>query len=620
MLFALCFRIGYIMLFQADFLMEKAEELHNRERVIKSERGNILDRNGEPIAVNKSVTCVSVIHNQITDKEKVIEVLCDKLELEYDFVKKKVDNKVALERIKMNVDKEVADEIREYDLDGVVIDEDYKRVYPYSTLASHVIGFVGKDNQGIIGLEVKYDEYLKGEVGMILTKTNAKGIEIENVAEGRREPVPGNHLVTSLDVNIQKYAEQALEKVLISKNANRGSIIVMNPQNGEIYAMANKPDFDLNDPFYLGDLQVDSTEEQQNILNQIWRNYCINDTYEPGSTFKVVTASAGLEEGVVELDDTFFCPGYSIVADRRIRCHKAGGHGSETFVQGVQNSCNPVFMAVAERLGVDNFLKYFDKFGLLQKTGIDLPGEAVSIMHKKDNIGPVELATMSFGQSFQITPLQLVRAGAAVVNGGRLVTPHLGVEIINPDGETLETLQYDNSKTAISKETSDTMATLLESVVSEGTGRRCYVPGYKVGGKTATSEKLPRSSNKYISSFLGFAPADNPQVIALVLVDEPEGIYYGGTVAAPVIRELYENILPYMGINPQYVQRDFDEFKVGEITIPDLLGKNKDEASKILKDIELEIVNIGNGDTITEQFPLPNDKVNRDSKLILFAE
>ncbi|GKX29080.1 stage V sporulation protein D [Vallitalea longa] len=600
--------------------MEKAEELHNRERVIKSERGNILDRNKEPIAVNKSVTCVSVIHNQITDKEKVIEVLCDKLELEYDFVKKKVENKVALERIKMNVEKEVADEIREYDLDGVVIDEDYKRIYPYSTLASHVIGFVGKDNQGIIGLEVKYDEYLKGEVGMILTKTNAKGIEIENVAEGRREPVPGNHLVTSLDVNIQKYAEQALEKVLISKNANRGSIIVMNPQNGEIYAMANKPDFDLNDPFYLGDLQVDSTKEQQNILNQIWRNYCINDTYEPGSTFKVVTASAGLEEGVVKLDDTFFCPGYSIVADRRIRCHKAGGHGSETFVEGVQNSCNPVFMAVAERLGVDNFLKYFDKFGLLHKTGIDLPGEAVSIMHKKANIGPVELATMSFGQSFQITPLQLIRAGASVVNGGKLVTPHLGVEIIDPDGEIVEILEYDNSKTAISKETSDTMATLLESVVSEGTGRRCYVPGYKVGGKTATSEKLPRSSNKYISSFLGFAPADNPQVIALVLVDEPEGIYYGGTVAAPVIRELYENILPYMGINPQYVQRDFDEFKVGEVTIPDLLGKNIDEAKKILKDIELEIVNIGNGDTITEQFPLPNDKVNRDSKLILFAE
>ncbi|GMQ59910.1 stage V sporulation protein D [Vallitalea sediminicola] len=608
------------MICKADFLQEKAEELHNRERVIKAERGSILDRNGVPIAVNKSVTCVSVIHNQITDKEKVIEVLCDKLELEYEYVKKKVQNKVALERIKMNVEKEIADEIREYGLDGIVIDEDYKRIYPFSTLGSHVIGFVGRDNQGIIGLEVKYDKYLKGEVGMILTKTNAKGIEIENLAESRKDPVDGYHLVTSMDINIQKYAEQALEKVLISKNANRGSIIVMNPQNGEIYAMANKPDFDLNDPFYLGDLQIESSEEQQKILNQIWRNYCINDTYEPGSTFKVVTASAGLEEKVVKLDDTFFCPGYSIVADRRIRCHKAGGHGSETFIQGVQNSCNPVFMAVAERLGVDKFLKYFDKFGLLTKTGIDLPGEAVSIMHKKANIGPVELATMSFGQSFQITPLQLVRAGSAVVNGGKLVTPHFGVEILNEDGEPVETLKYDNSKTAISKETSDTMAALLESVVSEGTGRRCYVPGYKVGGKTATSEKLPRSSNKYISSFLGFAPADNPQVIALVLVDEPEGIYYGGTVAAPVIRELYENILPYMGINPKYVQRDFDEFKVGEITIPDLLGENIDEAKKILKDIELEVVNIGNGETITEQFPLPDDKVNRDSKLILFAD
>ncbi|GMQ65063.1 stage V sporulation protein D [Vallitalea sp. AN17-2] len=608
------------MICRADFLQEKAEELHNRERVIKAERGSILDRNGIPIAVNKSVTCVSVIHNQITDKEKVIEVLCDKLEMDYDLVKKKVENKVALERIKMNVEKEVADEIREYDLDGIIIDEDYKRIYPFSTLGSHVIGFVGKDNQGIIGLEVKYDKYLKGEVGMILTRTNAKGIEIENLAESRKDPVAGYHLVTSMDVNIQKYAEQALEKVLISKNANRGSIIVMNPQNGEIYAMANKPDFDLNEPFDLGDLQIESSEEQQKILNQIWRNYCINDTYEPGSTFKVVTASAGLEEKAVKLDDTFFCPGYSIVADRRIRCHKAGGHGSETFVQGVQNSCNPVFMAVAERLGVERFLKYFDKFGLLTKTGIDLPGEAVSIMHKKANIGPVELATMSFGQSFQITPLQLIRAGSAVVNGGKLITPHFGVEILNQDGVPIETLKYDNSKTAISKETSDTMANLLESVVSEGTGRRCYVPGYKVGGKTATSEKLPRSSNKYISSFLGFAPADNPQVIALVLVDEPEGIYYGGTVAAPVIRELYENILPYMGINPKYVQRDFDEFKVGEITIPDLLGVNIDEAKKILKDIELEIVNIGNGETITEQFPLPNDKVNRDSKLILFAD
>lgn len=612
------------MIIQADFLQEKAEDLHNRERVIKAERGNILDRNGIPMAVNKSVTCVSIIHNQITEKkEKVISVLCEELELDRAYVeKKKVNNRVALERIKTNVDKEVADKIRAFDLDGVVIDEDYKRIYPFfSNLASHVIGFVGKDNQGIIGLEVKYDKYLKGEVGKILTQTNAKGIELENIAESRKEPVPGYHLVTSMDVNIQKYAEQALEKVLISKNAKRGSIIVMNPQNGEIYAMANKPDFDLNDPFNLGDLKTNNSEENQKLLNGIWRNYCINDTYEPGSTFKVVTASAGLEEKVVELDDSFFCPGYSIVADRRIRCHKAGGHGSENFIEGVQNSCNPVFMAIAERLGVNNFLKYFEQFGLMTKTGIDLPGEAVSIMHKKDKIGPVELATMSFGQSFQITPLQLIRAGSSVVNGGKLITPHFGVEVLNQDGDIEEELTYDSSKRAISEATSETMAQILESVVSEGTGRRCYVPGYRVGGKTATSEKLPRSSNKYISSFfLGFAPADNPSVIALVLIDEPVGIYYGGTVAAPVIREVYENILPYMGINPKYEQRDFDEFKIGEITIPNLVGLSTDEANKLLKELELEIVSLGEGETIIEQFPLPDDKVNRGSKLILFAD
>lgn len=620
LLLLLIVRVGYIMIAQADFLQEKAEELHNRERVIKAERGNILDRNGVPLAVNKSVTCVSVIHNQITEKEKVINILSETLELDRALVEKKVNNRVALERIKMNVDKEVADKLRAYDLDGVVIDEDYKRIYPFSNLASHVLGFVGKDNQGIIGLEVKYDKYLAGEVGKILTQTNAKGIELDNIAESRQEPVPGFHLVTSMDVNIQKYAEQALEKVLISKQAKRGSIIVMNPQNGEIYAMANKPDFDLNDPFYLGDLKTANSEENQKILNGIWRNYCINDTYEPGSTFKVVTASAGLEEKVVKLDDRFHCPGYSIVADRRIRCHKAGGHGSEDFVEGVQNSCNPVFMAIADRLGVNDFLKYFKQFGLMTKTGIDLPGEAVSIMHKKDKIGPVELATMSFGQSFQITPLQLIRAGSSVINGGRLITPHFGVEILNQDGDVEEVLKYDSSKQAISEATSATMAQILESVVSEGTGRRCYVPGYKVGGKTATSEKLPRSSNKYISSFLGFAPADNPSVIALVLVDEPVGIYYGGTVAAPVIREVYENILPYMDINPKYEQRDFDEFKIGEIDIPDLVGLSVKEAKSMIKDLELEVVELGEGETIIEQFPLPSDKVNRGSKLILFAD
>lgn len=557
-LVGLMFRVGYIMIFQADFLQEKAEELHNRERAIKAKRGIIMDRNGIPIAVNQSVTRISVIHNQITETEKVIQVLSDELELEYDDVKDKVNNVVALQIIKTNVDKEIASKIRSYNLDGIMIDEDYRRIYPFSNLASHVIGFVGSDSQGIIGLEVVYDDYLMGEAGMIYTPTDAKGVEIENEAETRLEPVDGFDLQISLDVNMQQYAEQALEKVLISKEAIRGSIIIMNPQNGELLAMVNKPDFDLNKPFYLENENLTS-EEKEIALNQIWRNYCINDTYEPGSTFKVVTASAGLEEQVVDLDDGFYCPGYSIVADRRIRCHKDGGHGSQTFLEGVQNSCNPVFMAVAERVGVENYLSYFDRFGLNEKSGVDLPGEAVSIMHDQENIGPVELATMSFGQSFQITPLQLIRAGAAVVNGGYLVTPHFGMNVTDGDGNVVEQLEYDNSKRAISEETSKTMAMILESVVAVGTGRHCAIEGYKIGGKTATSEKLPRSSNDYISSFLGFAPADNPQLMILVLVDEPVGIYYGGTVAAPVAKEIFENILPYIGIEPKFEGINLEE-------------------------------------------------------------
>lgn len=548
-LVGLIIRVGYLMIFKADFLQEKAAELHNRERLIKSKRGIIYDRNGTPLAVNQSVTRISVVHNQITEPEKVTQVLCDKLGLEKEYVEKKVKNRVAIEIIKKNVDKTIADEIRAYNLDGVLIDEDYRRIYPYDNLAAHVLGFVGSDNQGIIGLEVQYDSYLIGTNGMIYTPTNAKGIEINNMAETRLEPITGLNLNTSIDLNIQQYAEQALEKVLISKGTNKGAIIVMNPQNGEIYAMVNKPDFNLNDPFYL---EKNLTgKEKENALNQLWRNYAINDTYEPGSTFKVVTASAGLEEQVVSLTDTFHCPGHAIVADRIIRCHKYGGHGSETFLQGVQNSCNPVFMAIAERLGTDKFLYYLERFGLNEKTGIDLPGEAVSIMHKKENIGPVELATMSFGQSFQITPLQLIRAGAAVVNGGYLVTPHFGVSISDEEGNIVKTFQYDKSKQAISEQTSELMSAILESVVSEGTGRNCYIPGYRVGGKTATSEKLPRSSNKYISSFLGFAPANDPKVMILVIVDEPQGIYYGGTVAAPVAKELFENILPYLGIETQ---------------------------------------------------------------------
>lgn len=550
LLIGLTVRVGYLMIFQADFLQGKASELHNRERMIKSKRGLIYDRNGTPLAVNQSVTRISVIHNQITESERVIQILSEKLGLEYDYVAKKVNNRVSIEIIKKNVDKLIADEIRAYDLDGVIIDEDYRRVYPYDNLASHVLGFVGSDNQGIIGLEVQYDSYLKGTNGMIYTPTNAKGIEIDNMAETRLEPITGLSLNTSLDLNIQQYAEQALDKVLVSKGTNKGAIIIMNPQSGEIYAMVNKPDFNLNDPFYLENTLL-TGKAKEDALNQLWRNYSINDTYEPGSTFKVVTASAGLEDKVVDLDDTFHCPGHAIVADRIIRCHKYGGHGSETFLQGVQNSCNPVFMAVAERLGTDRFLYYMERFGLNEKTGIDLPGEAVSIMHKKDNIGPVELATMSFGQSFQITPMQLIRAGAAVVNGGYLVTPHFGVSISDENGNIVKTFEYNQSKQAISKETSELMSTILESVVSQGTGRNCHIPGYRIGGKTATSEKLPRSSNKYISSFMGFAPANDPQIMILVIVDEPQGIYYGGTVAAPVAKELFENILPYLGIEPQ---------------------------------------------------------------------
>jgi len=557
-LICLIVRVSYLMIFRADELQMKAEELHNRERTIKAKRGIIYDINGTPLAVNQSVTRVSVIHNQITEPEKVIDLLSEKLELDEEYVRKKVENFVSIEIIKSNVDKEIADEIRSCNLDGIIIDEDYRRIYPFENLASHVIGFVGSDNQGIIGLEVVYDKYLKGQNGMIFTPTNAKGIEIENMAESRLEPIDGSNIKISLDVNIQKYAEQALEKVLISKEAIRGSIIIMNPVNGEIYAMVNKPDFNLNDPFYIENDNL-SAEEKEVALNQLWRNYCINDTYEPGSTFKIITASAGLEEKVVSLDDTFYCKGSYIVADRAIRCHKAGGHGSQTFIEGVQNSCNPVFMQVGERLGVDTFVDYFDKFGLNDKTGIDLPGEAVSIMHDKENIGPVELATMSFGQSFQITPLQLIRAGASVINGGYLVTPHLGVSLLDENGEVKKDFEYEKSNSPISEETSATMRMILESVVSVGTGRNSQVEGYKIGGKTATSEKLPRSANKYISSFLGFAPADDPKVMVLVLIDEPEGVYYGGTVAAPVAKEIFENILPYIGIEPSYEEIKMDE-------------------------------------------------------------
>lgn len=547
-------RLGYLMLYKSVHYGEMAKEVQERERSIKAERGKIYDRNGIEIAGNKPVSTISVIHSQIKDPERVIEVLSKELGLTEATVRKRVEKVSSIERIKSNVAKDISDKIREYDLEGVMVDEDYKRFYPYETLASKVIGFTGSDNQGIIGLEVKYDSLLKGIDGTILTLTTAKGVEIENAAENRIEPVAGNNLHISLDVNMQKYAEQAALKVMEAKGANSVRLIVMNPQNGEIYACVNAPEFNLNDPYNLNtENEASMTDkEKTEALNAMWRNACISDTYEPGSAFKVITATAALEKGVVKLTDNFFCPGYKKVEDRTIRCHKAGGHGSETFVQGIQNSCNPVFMEIGARVGVEGMYKTFRNVGLFEKTGVDLPGEATSIMHKAENIGAVELATVSFGQSFQITPLQLMRAASAVVNGGTLVTPHLGVSIESQDGSFIRKLSYGTKENAVSKETSDTMKELLESVVAEGTGHKAYVAGFRIGGKTATSEKLPRSSNKYIASFLGFAPADDPKLMALVLIDEPEGIYYGGTIAAPVIGELFENILPYVGIAPEY--------------------------------------------------------------------
>lgn len=547
-------RLGYLMIFQSVHYGEMARKIQERERSIKAERGKIYDRNGNEIAGNKPVSTISVIHNQITDPEKVIAVLMKELDLPEETVRKRVEKVSSIERVKSNVDKEISDRIREYDLNGVMVDEDYKRFYPYESLASKVIGFTGSDNQGIVGLEVKYDSYLKGLDGTILTLTTARGVEIENAAENRVEPIAGNNLTLSLDMTIQKYAEQAALKVMEAKNAKSVRMIVMNPQNGEIYACVNAPEFDLNQPYELNieDAAALSAEEKNKQLNAMWRNACISDTYEPGSSFKIITATAAFEKGVVKLTDTFSCPGYKKVEDRMIRCHKAGGHGAETFVQGIQNSCNPVFMEIGARVGIDDMYKTFKKAGLFEKTGVDLPGEASSIMHKKENVGAVELATISFGQSFQITPLQLMRAASAVVNGGCLVTPHFGVSIESSDGSFVKKLTYPVKDNAITKQTSDTMKELLESVVSEGTGHKAYVAGFRIGGKTATSEKLPRSSNKYIASFLGFAPADDAKVMALVLIDEPEGIYYGGTIAAPVIGELFENILPYMGIQPEY--------------------------------------------------------------------
>ena len=544
-------RLVYLMVFDAEYYQELAEDLHEREREIKAARGEIVDRNGVVLATNKTVCTISVVHSQIEDPELVTEVLASELGLEQGAVRKKVEKVSSMEKSKTNVEKETGDRIRNYDLAGVKVDEDYRRYYPYDELASKVLGFTGGDNQGIIGLEVKYEEYLKGTNGTILTTTDARGIELDGVAEDRIEPAAGETLQVTLDYNIQAYCEQAALKVMEEKQADSVSILLMNPQNGEIYAMVNVPEFNLNEPYELNtgvDGETLSDEDLQDQLNQMWRNGCINDTYEPGSTFKIITSSACLEEGVVSLDDTFMCPGYRIVEDRKIRCHKVGGHGSENFVQGIQNSCNPVFIDIGLRLGADKFYDYFEKFGLLSLTNVDLPGEAGTIMHKKEDIGTVELATMTFGQSFQITPIQLATTVSSIVNGGRRITPHLGMAVLGSGGETVEEFEYEVRGGIVSEETSETMRALLKSVVEEGSGKNGYIEGYSIGGKTATSQTLPRSANRYISSFLAFAPAEEPRVLGIVVIHDPQGVYYGGTIAAPVLRDIYDNVLPYLGI------------------------------------------------------------------------
>ena len=544
-------RLSVIMIFESEYYLNRAQDLHERERNIKASRGNILDTNGVVLAANKTVCTISVIHSQIKDKERVTEVLADELGLERNDVLKRVEKVTSIEKIASNVDKETGDRIRGYELEGVKVDEDYKRYYPFSTFASKVLGFTGSDNQGIVGLEAKYDTYLSGNNGQILTLTDAWGIEIQGAEENRNEPEPGKNLYISIDYNIQKYAQQLAERTKEEKQAKSVSVIVMNPQNGELMAMVNAPEYDLNNPYQLNYNLTDTqlSMPKMDLLNNMWRNFCINDTYEPGSIFKMVTATAALETGAASLSDSFTCGGYAIVADRRIRCHKTTGHGTQTFTQTVMNSCNPAFIEWGRRVGVDNFYKYMGKLGLLEKTGIDIAGEASAIVHKQENVGEVELATMSFGQSFQITPMQMLRAAAAIVNGGKLVTPHFGVKLSDYLGNTVQEFAYDTQYSAILNQTSDTMRDILRQVVEEGGGKKAYIEGFSIGGKTATSQKLPRGSGKYIASFIGFAPADNPKVIAMCIIDEPQGVYYGGTIAAPVIKELYENILPYLEIS-----------------------------------------------------------------------
>ena len=619
-------RLGYIKIVDGTWLQEGAEILHTRDRLISPIRGTIYDRNQVALAKSASVATIGVVNTQVKEPEKVARVLAEKLELDYEWVYKKVTHKVALERIKSKVSKEIADEIREMNLAGVKVDEDTKRYYPYKNLLSHVIGFVGKDNQGIIGLEVKYEKYLKGSQGKLLMETDGHGKRRDALAERRIKPIPGYHLVTTLDVNIQEYVEQALEKIVELKGAKRGAIILMNPQTGAIYAMANKPDFDLNQPFTINNEELHaawdsySAKEQHEMLNQMWRNFSINDTYEPGSTFKIFTSAIGIEEAVVSEQSPFVCTGSKAVGGRNIKCWRSPRtHGAQTFVEGVQNSCNPVFMEVAERVGAKTFYNYMGKFGFSQKTNIDLPGEAVGIMHKLDNIGSVELATMSFGQSFQITPMQLLRATSATLNGGYLVTPHIGEHVIDDEGNIVEKFDHPLGKQVITKDTSDRLKLILQSVVEEGTGDKSYIPGYRIGGKTATSEKLPRRSGKYIASFLAFAPAENPQVVGIVIVDEPQGSYYGGAVTGPVMKEVFENVLPYLGIKPIYNDRELEMEEAGQIKVPDFQGMSVEDVKKYSKENNITIQIEGTGEKIINQFPHPNDYINYGNIIILYT-
>ena len=626
-LVGLVIRVAYIQIVRGPYLKELADELHYRQRTLESIRGEIVDRNGEVLATNGSICRVSVVHNQVENEEETARVLADALELEYEDVLKKVQKKVALQIIKNQVSTEQAVVIRSAQLPGVKIDENFDRFYPYGSLAAQTIGFVGSDNQGVVGLEVAYDRYLQGLDGRILSLTDARGVALENTGEQLERGAEGHTLQITMDVKLQQYAEQLIQKTVEQKNAKKGALIAMNPQNGEIYTMALYPSYDLNDPFTIQDetltAQWDSLDEsvQMEELNGMWRNWCINDTYEPGSTFKIVTASAALEEGAVSLEEGFHCGGSLVVADRKIRCHKTGGHGSLTFRQGIQQSCNPVFMTLAMRLGVDNFD---------QKTGIDVPGEAKGIMHNPNNVGPVELATMGFGQSLTITPIQLLRCGAAIVNGGNLITPHFGQNILDADGNVLKTLTYSIEENVISETTSETMRLLLESVVSEGGGSKASIPGYAIGGKTATSQKLPRSAHKYISSFLGFAPAQAPQIMVLCVVDEPEGIYYGGTVCAPVVKEFLENALPYLGIEADYSLVTEEDLipqwgeepigPVGFVQVPDVIGMSYSQAKKEIESLELTVNALGSGEVVMEQFPAAGEEIRKGTQLIIYLK